>query len=213
MCTSTPATGELWFELSLLWAAAPHFNSRTCTAGGAHAACAARRLLLFTLPAATGFRLPVGLQLFFCFGLCSLKKMVRNEGALSLYRGVVAPLLGNMVSKGQCCLQRNLAAAAHCACLLQLIAGLPSIAGNASHCRCAGRLGSTAANCLAAAISIADQPWPPSPSLQVLLGIHFPTFSNTRKWLETVVSALPLLQSIDVVASSKCVQRWLSLHD
>jgi len=47
----------------------------------------------------------------------------------------------------------------------------------------------------------------------VLLGIHFPTFSNTRKWLETVVSALPLLQSIDVVASSKCVQRWLSLHD
>ncbi len=157
MCTSTPATGELWFELSLLWAAAPHFNSRTCTAGGAHAACAARRLLLFTLPAATGFRLPVGLQLFFCFGLCSLKKMVRNEGALSLYRGVVAPLLGNMVSKGQCCLQRNLAAAAHCACLLQLIAGLPSIAGNASHCRCAGRLPLT--------VSPLPSPLPTNPGL------------------------------------------------
>lgn len=31
---------------------------------------------------------------------CSLKKMVRNEGWVSLYRGVTAPLLGNMVLLG-----------------------------------------------------------------------------------------------------------------
>ena len=32
---------------------------------------------------------------------CSLKKMVRNEGWISFYRGVTAPLLGNMVLLGE----------------------------------------------------------------------------------------------------------------